>query len=77
MRDFLANLRIFIKKLDTWLLTLSLIASAFGTVLIASATASYGSGSFIKIQIAAICIGIVLYILISIADRIPAFPHLP
>ncbi len=68
MRDFFINLKIFIQKLDTYLLILSLIAATFGTILISSATASYSSGSFIKVQIAAICIGILLYIIFSIAD---------
>lgn len=68
MRDFLTNIRIFIKKIDSWILVLSLIAAAYGTLLIASATASYSSGSFMKVQLAAVCMGIILFILFSIAD---------
>lgn len=68
MRDFFNNLRVFIKKLDTWLLALSIIASAFGIVLISSATKSFNSGNFIKIQFFAMLIGVVLYVLISLID---------
>ncbi len=68
MRDFFTNLRVFIKKLDTWLLILSIIASAFGILLISSATKSFNSGSFVKIQLFATIIGVVLYILISLID---------
>lgn len=68
MRDFFTNLRVFIKKLDTWLLILSIIASVFGIILISSATASYNSGTFVKVQLFAMLIGVALYILISLID---------
>ncbi|MBR5478870.1 MAG: rod shape-determining protein RodA [Clostridia bacterium] len=68
MQDFLKNLGIFIKKLDTWLLILSIIASAFGILLISSATKSFNSSTFVTVQSVAALLGIVLYVVISLVD---------
>jgi len=68
VRNFFADFRVFIKKLDMWLLILSIITSVFGIILISSATASYNSGTFVKVQLFAMLIGVGLYILISLID---------
>ena len=68
MDAFWANLRAFFKKIDLLLLLLILGATAFGVVLIASATASYHSTSYLKVQLVSAGIGVVLYILLSLAD---------
>lgn len=50
------------------MLFLAICASVFGMILIASATASYNSTSYLKVQIVSACIGVVLYIIISLVD---------
>ena len=44
------------------------VAISFGAVLIATATRSMGSGSFIKIQLLAAAVGIIIYLLLSWLD---------
>ena len=61
-------LRNFFKQIDIKLLIISLVASAFGFVLITSATRSMGSGSFIKVQLVATLVGIFLYLILSWLD---------
>ena len=68
MAAFFKALRNFFKQVDTKLLTLCIFASAFGMVLIVSATQSMGSGSFIKVQLVATLMGIALYLLLSWLD---------
>ena len=58
----------FFRKGDLILLSLCLITSAFGCVEIASATNYYGFMKFIGVQVVAIGIGVVLFILISSVD---------
>ncbi len=61
-------LKTFFKQVDTKLLALCIVASTFGMILIASATQSMGSGSFIKVQLVATFIGIALYLMLSWID---------
>ncbi len=68
MSGFFGALKTFFKQVDTKLLALCLIASTFGMILIASATHSMGSGSFIKVQLIATFIGIALYLMLSWID---------
>ncbi len=68
MSAFFRGVRGFFKQVDTKLLAISLFASIFGMILIASATQSMGSGSFIKIQLAATLLGVILYLLLSWLD---------
>lgn len=68
MSDFLSSIKNFFKQVDTKLLALSLIASALGFLLITSATRSMGSGSFIKVQLIATLLGIILFLAISWFD---------
>lgn len=68
MSDFFRTLRGFFKQVDTKLLSLCIAASAFGLFLITSATQSMGSSSFIKVQLIATVLGIILFLLISWLD---------
>lgn len=65
---FFTSLRTFLKKIDLLMLFLAICATVFGIILIASATASYNSTSYLKVQIISACIGVVLYIVISLID---------
>lgn len=68
MKLGLQNIRSFLKRADMLLFTLCLAASIMGIVIISSATLSYGSLSYVYIQIAALIIGIVLYFLFTVID---------
>lgn len=58
----------FFRQIDAKLLIVALIASVFGMVLIASATQSMGSSSFIKVQLVAVLAGVFLYLILSWLD---------
>ncbi|MBR6522729.1 MAG: rod shape-determining protein RodA [Oscillospiraceae bacterium] len=60
--------RDFFKTADIFLLTVCLLLSAIGMVLIYSSTRSYESNSYIYVQLASILIGIVLFVILSIID---------
>lgn len=68
MRDYLQEIKNFFKKGDMVLLMLMLATSAFGCLVVASATNAEkfgGSTRYITFQIAATLIGVVAYILVS------------
>ena len=65
MRQYLFNLKTFFRKGDLWLLLLCVLASAFGCLMIASATNYRGTMSLVYTQIAAIIMGIFIYIAVS------------
>lgn len=64
----LSPFREFFRKGDLLLLSLCLIASGFGLVLIYTATRWTGSNSFIIVQTIAICIGVMVYIVLTLVD---------
>ena len=68
MRQYLHELKNFFRKGDMVLLLLCLITNAFGVIMIASATNHRGNLRYIIIQIAAACLGILCYMLISSID---------
>ncbi|MEG2570447.1 MAG: FtsW/RodA/SpoVE family cell cycle protein, partial [Clostridia bacterium] len=68
MEGFSKGVHAFFKKIDIFMLICALAATAFGVILIASATRSYGTMSYIKIQLIAACAGVVLYFVISLFD---------
>ena len=68
MRQFFQEIKNFFRKGDLVLLLLCLITSAFGVIMIASAKNYVGSVRFIIIQVAAIAIGILAYIIVSAID---------
>ena len=68
MRQFISEFKAFFRKGDVLLLALLLITTAFGCVMIASATNYMGFGSYILKQGVAAAIGVFLYMAISSVD---------
>ena len=68
MMKFLRSVANFFKKADLWLLALCLLASLFGALMVSSATAHIGGNRYILIQLAAIALGTVIYILMTLVD---------
>ena len=68
MKLKLSDIRAFLKRADTLLFLLCVIASILGIVIISSATKSYNQPSMVYVQIAAMIIGIVLYFLFTVID---------
>ncbi len=68
MRNFLQELRDFFRKGDMVLLTLCLVTTAFGYLVIASATNAMGSERFLIIQMLGTVLGIICYAAISSVD---------
>ena len=58
----------YIRMGDTLLLVLCLLASAFGMVLIYSATHSYENGNYMLVQGLALGLGVVLFVIFSLVD---------
>ena len=67
MRLF-SPLQEFIRKGDTLLLTLCVVSNLFGLVLIYSATRYMNTSRYVMVQAMAMCIGIVVYILLTFVD---------
>lgn len=70
MRRYLDNLKDSAKQGDIFLLILCLIVSGFGIVVIASATSAKTGGNFryVAIQLAAVFLGVLMYIFVSSLD---------
>lgn len=68
LTGFWRSLKNFFRQIDLKLLIVSLVASIFGMILIASATKSMGSASFIKVQLVATVAGVFLYLILSWLD---------
>ena len=68
MRRYLQQLRDAFRKGDRLLLLLCLIATAFGCLMIASATNHAGAERYLVIQIGAAVLGVFLYAIISSID---------
>ena len=68
MFHLLSPIREFFRKGDLLLLTLCLGASGFGLVLIYSATQYTGKSRFIFVQLAAIFLGVLVYMLLTFVD---------
>lgn len=70
MRDFWAEVKKFFRKGDMVLLILCLTASAFGCLMVASATNGRSTGftRYLIIQLAATALGVVMYIITSSLD---------
>ena len=58
----------FIKKADMLLLLLCTVTTIFGIVAISSATNYYGSTRYVTVQTAALLLGIVIYIILTLID---------
>ncbi|MCC8357155.1 MAG: FtsW/RodA/SpoVE family cell cycle protein, partial [Oscillospiraceae bacterium] len=68
MKLKLSDVRDFLKRADMLLFTLCLAASILGIVVISSATSSWGSASYVSVQVFALLIGIVLYFIFTVID---------
>ncbi len=68
MRSFFTELRDFFRKGDMILLLLCVLASAFGCLMISSATAYTGSARYLVVQIFSIGLGVALYAAVSCID---------
>lgn len=75
MRVFFQEVRDFFRKGDLVLLFLCLVTTAFGLLVIASATNHMGYGRFILIQTFAVGLGVGFYILMSSLDLDALFEH--
>ena len=75
MRVFFQEVRDFFRKGDLVLLFLCLVTTAFGLLVIASATNHMGYGRFILIQTFAAGLGVGFYILMSSLDLDALFEH--
>lgn len=75
MRRFLQELGDFFRKGDTVLLLLCLVTTAFGCVVIASATNAVGSGRYVLMQLVAALLGVGLYAMFSSIDLDFFFEH--
>lgn len=75
MRRFFRELLDFFRKGDIVLMLLCLITTAFGCVVIASATAHWGSMRYVIVQVVAAALGLVLYAIISSIDLDYFFEH--
>lgn len=58
----------FLKRADMVLFSLCLTCSIFGIVVIHSATLSYNSNRYVLVQTASLCIGIVLFVILTVID---------
>jgi len=68
MRRYLFEVKNFFRKGDLILLFLCLLTSAFGCIIISSATNPIGFSRYLTVQIVAICLGVLFYILMSAVD---------
>ena len=69
MRAFFKTIIKFLREADTFLLVLSLISAIFGIILISSVTQnSESGGSEVYVQITALVIGLILFVLFSYID---------
>ena len=75
MRRFFQELGDFFRKGDTVLLLLCLVTTAFGCVIIASATNAVGSVRYVIMQLVAAMLGVMLYAMISSIDLDYFFEH--
>ena len=68
MRRYLFELKNFFRKGDLVLLFLCLITSTFGCIIISSATNAVGFSRFLTVQIVAIVLGVIFFIMTSSLD---------
>ena len=65
---FVRALGSFFRKGDLLLLALCVVTSLFGAVMVSSAAAHFGGSRYMLVQLAAIALGIVIYVLMSLFD---------
>lgn len=68
MKRALPYLKTFFKRADMLLFSLALLCAVFGIVVIASATQSYQTNSYVIIQSMSLLFGIALFVLLTVID---------
>ena len=68
MRQFFSEFRNFFRKGDMVLLSLALILTGYGCMIIASTTNVYGTPRYVIIQLLAAVLGILMYAIVSSID---------
>ena len=68
MRSIGQAIRDFVKKADMVLLLLCIVTTIFGIVVISSATAAMGSNRYVTVQTAALILGVLIYIFLTLVD---------
>lgn len=68
MRRAFEAIGTYFRESDIFLLVVCILSSIYGLILIYSATRVYGTNSQVVVQTAAIVIGVVLYIIVSLID---------
>lgn len=68
MKRFRQLLGKYLRPCDSLLLLLCLLAAFFGMLLIYSATRSYGSNRYLIVQGAALILGLILFVFLSVVD---------
>lgn len=68
MRRYIQEMKNFLRRGDLVLLFLCLLTSAYGCMIIASATNPVGNTRYLIVQIAAVVLGVMSYVLMSSVD---------
>ena len=68
MRQFISEFRNFFRKGDMVLLSLCLILTGYGCMIIASTTNVYGTPRYVIIQVIAALLGVLVYAIVSSVD---------
>ena len=68
MQNFFRAVRDFVKGADMLLLTICVTATVYGVVIISSATNINGSARYVEVQLAAMLLGILAYIVLTLID---------
>lgn len=70
LKKLLPLLRDFVRRVDMFLFTMSVICAVYGIIVIASATQSYANGSaqYVIVQTLALGLGVLLFIAMTVID---------
>lgn len=68
MQNFFRIVREFVRKADMLLLTLCVMATVYGVVIISSATNYLGNARYIRTQLLALLLGIICYVVLTLID---------
>ncbi|MBQ5749542.1 MAG: FtsW/RodA/SpoVE family cell cycle protein, partial [Oscillospiraceae bacterium] len=68
MQGVIRAVREFVKKADMILLILCITATVFGVIIISSATNYLGNSRYVLVQLVALALGIILYVVLTLVD---------
>ncbi len=68
MRRVIHSVGVFLRSADILLLLMCITASIFGIVMVSSATAYQGAAHYVTIQVTALVLGIIAYVVLSLVD---------